>query len=472
MFRRALAKRAWPQRAAMSSMGRHTGQRATLDLENVQSITPSRFTQESYFAELRKPVLEATTINPETYQSAEYHEKELERLFAKGWQIVGYTEKLKQPGDTIVATAAGQPIIVTRAKDNEIRGFYNVCRHRGAQLVEKNGRFPVISCPYHRWGYALDGRLLATPMFKGDGVSSEVDFGNEKEPTPAVKAAFSTECVKNFNKKDYGLLPVRIDTFGPFVYANVSGDAPPLKEYLGDLHETLVEYPFSDLVSYKSSTIPVQCNWKLLAENFMEYYHLPAVHPELCDVSRVDDHHRAQGTGSYIGFVTSPLTNGGTPLDLDLLPPMPGLSGVNQVTAWFHHYFPNAFYFLLPHGVYCVVLEPTGPNTTTEHAELLVHPNVYDAPDAEAKLQKMWDFYDMTNNQDLSICERVQVGIKAKNYKGGRMTFRFEETIHRFQNMVADYMTGKPKIPTGDESPPYAFERDFAAAKKDEARCA
>ncbi|RHZ42392.1 hypothetical protein DYB26_005298 [Aphanomyces astaci] len=284
--------------------------------------------------------------------------------------------------------------------------------------------------------------------------------------------ALSTDFVKNFNTKDYGLLPVRVDTFGPFIYANVSGDAPPLATYLGDVTYSLHEYPFDELVSFKSTTVSVKCNWKLLAENFMEYYHLPAVHPQLCNVSGVDDHHRAQvvtiivtlmfvltecwlqGTGSYIGFATSPLTNGGTPLDINLLPPMPGLTGANTVTAWFHHYFPNAFYFLLPHGLFTVILETTGPTTTVEHAELFVHPSVYDVPgtimapkhikicsfrgkhvDHKDKLDKMWAFYDQTNNEDFAVCERVQVGVMARAYQGGRMTFRFEETIHRFQNM-------------------------------------
>ncbi|ETW04172.1 hypothetical protein, variant [Aphanomyces invadans] len=347
-------------------------------------VNSRRFENESYYADLRKPVLEATTINPETYTSTEFYEREQELLFAKSWQVVGYTEKLRQPGDTIVGTAAGQPVLVTRGKDNVIRGFYNVCRHRGAQLVTKNGRFPVISCPYHRWGYALDGRLIATPMFKGDGVSDNLLPPDEHKPSDAVKEAFSTECVKNFNKKDYGLLPVRIDTFGPFVYANVSGDAPPLRTYLGDVTQSLHEYPFDELVSFKSTTVSVKCNWKLLAENFMEYYHLPAVHPQLCDVSGVDDHHRAQGTGSYIGFVTSPLTNGGTPLDLNLLPPMPGLTGANKVTAWFHHYFPNAFYFLLPHGLFTVILEPT----STDCAMRSHNMDAYGRPDDDGRARR------------------------------------------------------------------------------------
>ena len=89
------------------------------------------------------------------------------KLFLSGHRGTGKTTellKLKKPGDTIVSSAAGQPILVTKGKDDIIRGFFNTCRHRGARLLSKSGRYPVISCPYHRWGYALDGRLVATPI--------------------------------------------------------------------------------------------------------------------------------------------------------------------------------------------------------------------------------------------------------------------------------------------------------------------
>ena len=192
----------------------------------------------------------------------------------------------------------------------------------------------------------------------------------------------------------------------------------------------------------------------------MEYYHLPSVHPELCDVSGVDEHHRAQGQGMYVGFVTYPLTRGGTPLDPDRTPAMEGLTAQNKETAWFHHHFPNAFYFLLPGSLFSVILEPTGPTTTREHTNLLIHPSALEAKDAERKLDEAWEFYTLTNNQDIDICEEVQLGLQARAYTGGRMTFRFEETVHRFQNMIADYMTGNTAhIPEGDESPPHPFQR-------------
>ena len=424
---------------------------------NLQDDYKSKFEEESYFKNIRKPVMQATTIHPEIYRSEECYRVESSNVFEKSWQTVGYLSDLKQHGDVVVTSAANQPILITRDKDNEIRGFFNTCRHRGARLLSKNGRYPVISCPYHRWGYALDGRLLATPMWKGDGVCQ-----HEKGLPDAVKKAFSTDQVQNFNKKDFGLLPVRTAIWGPYVYANVSGDAPPLETYLGDVTQVLQEYPWDQLVSVKTARYEAKANWKLLAENFMEYYHLPAVHPELCDVSGMDDHHRAQGHGSYIGFATSPLTRGGTPIDVDKLPTMEGLSGKNKETAWFYYIFPNAFYFLFPHGFFSVIMEPTGPETTTEHANFMVHPNAFKIPDAEKLINEMWDFYILTNDQDINICQEVQLGIQAKAYKGGRVTFRFEETVHRFQNMIADYMTKNPQIPRGDQSPPFAFQKTFS----------
>ena len=181
-----------------------------------ESAPKTRFEEPSYWSKIRKPVMEATTIPPETYRSDSYFQVEQRNLFENAWQVVGHTSQLKKHGDTIVAKAAGQPILVTRAKDGVIRGFYNACRHRGARLVSENGRYPVISCPYHRWGYALDGRLLATPMWKGDGVSEAegFDFVEEDCPSPALQKAFSTDQVRNFNKKDYGLLPINVTTWG------------------------------------------------------------------------------------------------------------------------------------------------------------------------------------------------------------------------------------------------------------------
>eukprot|EP00947_MAST-08B_sp_MAST-8B-sp1_P001919 g1919.t1 len=538
------------------------------------------------YANTRKPVWEASTLPPMVYADKAFFKHEQQMLFRKAWTCVGFEDKVRRAGDTITADVAGEPIFVVRDKKGELRGFKNVCRHRGHKLVLQDGRYPVISCPYHRWGYALDGRLLATPLVDVKRKDKRKDQRRKKllqreasllaQEAAAAKLAadaadlgvtgnnnddqhqnhnnnnnnnnaeldeamsscdqavsiadvFSTDHVKEFNKKDFSLFQVRVGVFGGLVFVNVSGDAPPLEEYLGDLPAVLENVPLSDLEIAREKRYEVQANWKLLAENFMEYYHLPSVHPELTQISGVDDHKRLQGPGSYVGFVTHPLTQGGTPIDVDQLPPFDGLKEENggrpgeTETAYFHHIFPNVFWFLLPHHNFVVITNPTSPRTSMEHAALLVDKKVGDAARAEKeaaieqaqamierqqqqqqqqqqqeeeadeehnddtttvaaatadndlnaaaggsdcndhsavppaapindKLDAMFDFYDLTNLQDIRACEMVQDGVRVSDYEGGRMAFKFEETIHRFQNMVADYTVGFPRIPPGDEA--------------------
>lgn len=339
------------------------------------------------------------------------------------------------------------------AQTNIILGTFHVTtpQHRGARLVkdaEACGK-KSISCPYHNWGYSLDGRLMGTPLW-----NKEMKLSDE-QLEERLKAAFSTEDVKNFKKEEFGLLPVRVEKWGPFIYANLSGDAPPIEEYLGRVTEDLELYPFDDLVTVRQTTMDIKANWKLLAENFLDFYHVPTVHPGYCEVSRFDDHDRSQGDGAYMCHITYPLTNAGSALDLDRFPNMPGLKGTrHEKTGWFHLHFPNMFYFLLPHSFFVVIIEPTGPTTSTEHVRLMAHKDSIElaGEGAQEALQGMWEAYIKVNTEDYQICEECQIGANAEAWKGGRMAWTLEESLNRFHKMVANCMTGKPHIiPEGDK---------------------
>lgn len=399
----------------------------------------SVFTFEETYRATRPPVERASTLTPEAYRSREYYSIEQERVYSGGWACVGYTSQVEAPGATLVATVAGQPILVTRDRENLLHAFYNVCRHRGSILVERDGRHDLIRCPYHSWGYALDGRLLGAPYFKGLDVPE------------AERAACEVYDLQGFRKEDYGLLPVRVASWGCFVFVNLDPDARPLEEWLGDLPRRLARHPLAELRFVKRKVFEIDANWKLIAENFMEYYHLPWVHPELNTVSSFGNHERFQGPGMYTGMVTTPLDrNPNLPIDVSALPAMPGLNAKAAETAYWILIMPNVAMFLLPHHLFTLVFRPDGPGHTVEYADLLVHPESLAAPHAEAKCDAIFEFWDMVNAQDIAAVERVQRGLAARAYRGGRMCFRFEESIHRFQNMVIDLMTGLRRTPGGD----------------------
>ena len=195
----------------------------------------------------------------------------------------------------------------------------------------------------------------------------------------------------------------------------------------------------------------MNANWKLIAENFMEYYHLPWVHPELNTVSTLDNHQRCQGPGMYTGMCTHPLTCADLPIDPGLLPNIPGISEHDSKTAYWVLIVPNVALFLLPHHLFTLIINPDGVGRTIEYADLLVHPATLESPGAEASLDAVFRFWELVNHQDIGAVERVQRGIQAKQYQGGRMCFKFEESIHRFQNILIDLMTGNERTPPGDE---------------------
>jgi phenylpropionate dioxygenase-like ring-hydroxylating dioxygenase large terminal subunit len=371
------------------------------------------------FAKTRLPVEQATTLPPETYRSPEYHQHESRELFGRSWVCVGYTCQVDQPGKMLTAMVDAQPIVVTRDKQNELRAFYNVCRHRGSILIENDTKAERFRCPYHSWTYDLSGKLQNCPL-----------FANE-----------------NFCKDNYNLLPVRVSTWGCFIFVNLDDHAEPLSDYLGDLPSRYANFPLKDLVLVRRKNYSIQSNWKLIAENFLEYYHLPWVHPELCEVAAIDMHKRNQGPGMYMSFYASPLLKGNTPLDADYLPAMPGLSETEQNSGYFPYLFPNLALFLLPHHLFTLIANPTSAGHTQEYGDLLVHPSVLNESE---KIDEIFKFYDMVNAQDITAVERVQRGVQARPYDGGRMCHRFEEPVHRFQNMVIDFVTGERRFYAGD----------------------
>ena len=400
-----------------------------------------KYTQEETYKSTRLPVDQATTLLSDAYRSSTFFQIEQERMFRSGWVCVGYTSQVATPGDTFLTTVASQPLIITRDKLNVIHAFYNVCRHRGSRLVTKDDCYKVFRCPYHAWGYGLNGELLGTPYFEGLDVSQ------------AEKEAYASQA-KEFNKKDYPLLSAKVDCWGCFIFVNL--DEKPtfsLREWLGDLPERLKRYPLDELALVARKHYTLEANWKIVAENFTEYYHLPWVHPELVKVSRIENHYRYQGPGMYTGFCTSPLTQDPKTVDLQL-EPYEMLSETEKKSAFFFLVFPNLCLFVLPDHVFTLLFQPVGPMCTQESGDMLVHSSVLQNPEAKQKIDGIHSFWHEVNIEDKEAVELVQEGMNVNAYTGGRMCFKFEEPVHRFQNMVVDRMLGVDRIPPGDTNEP------------------
>jgi choline monooxygenase len=177
-------------------------------------MDPATFTDERVYGATRLPVELASTLIPDAYSSPDFFSLEQEKVFADSWVAVGCTSQVDRPGRCLVAHVAGRSVIVTRNKDGGLRAFHNVCRHRASKLLaddaEEVGRHNRIRCPYHSWTYDTDGACVGAPLFE------DSDIPEDQE------AIFDTTSARGFDRADYGLLPVAVESWGFLVFVNLA----------------------------------------------------------------------------------------------------------------------------------------------------------------------------------------------------------------------------------------------------------
>jgi len=389
-------------------------------LPNVSQHLIDQWISKDTFEQVRQPITKATTIPPQAYYDDTYFAAEQQQIFEKQWFCVGHTAELPKNGDTKVVDVGPQSFILTKCKKGKIHAFYNVCRHRGARLCEpgdvKNRK--RLNCPYHWWSYRLSGELVSTPFFDSD----------------------------NFKKKDYGLLKIRVETFAGMIFVCANPEVGSLSDSLGDIVNLFKDYPLAEMDIKGVQEYNLDVDWKILAENFMEWYHVGPVHPELATFSTPEQHLMQEGSGNYVGFVTHPVTNSGGAADTTNFNPTPQTTTYDQQTAFFYHLFPNVSVTVYPHSVYTLVMLPTAPGKCKETLYLLQHPDCKLETDTQeeyqSKVDALFKFVCKVNDEDVWVVKRVSKGLRNSQYVGGRFSPDMEKTCYRFQNMIGDAMTG------------------------------
>ena len=405
-----------------------------------QRLPTHVYTQPETYCLSRLPVDQASTLIPDAYTAADFFALEQEKIFSTAWVTVGCLQQVQNPGDILVTEVAGRSILVMRDKTGKLGAFYNVGRHRGSKLLEKSCNIKSLHCPYHAWVYGLDGQCLGTSMFRNEKIVDTV-------PSNGGKTDLSDTAL--FDKKNYGLLPLSVQTWGFLVFVNLSAQMTPLEEWLGDIPLKFKSHVLENWEIFGEKNYDVASNYKLIEENFMEYYHLPFVHPELTNVSRMEDHHRSQGVGMYTGMLTTPVSRDVDSVWLNL-PAAHGLNKEHLDAAYHICIFPNVTITILPNHAFCMITDPICANQTRERTFLLTTPWTLNNESYTSMFLELVKFWNMINTQDLGIVERVQLGLSNTAFTGGRMCSKFEEPLHRYQNWVADRMCGIHRVPSGD----------------------
>ena len=364
-------------------------------------------------------VARASTLPSSAYVDPATLEQEKERIFARTWQLVARADELARVGDLKPATVVDEPILITHGLDGKLRGFYNVCRHRAAQVVLSRGNRKSLQCPYHGWTYGLDGKLQVAREMEG---------------------------TENFSKADFCLQPVRVDRWGPFIFANLDPQAPGLREILGGIPDEVAAtgYDVERMELVERRDYVINCNWKVYVDNYLEGYHVPIAHPGL--FKELDyDAYRVE-TFRYYSKQHAPIRElkPGEEIGRDRrYLRLPG----SEDNALYYWIFPNTMFNIYQDNMSSNVIVPLGVDKTLTIFEwFFAQPGT--GPGWES-MQQTIAFSDEIQQEDIVLCEMVQRGLKSRSYDRGRFSALRENGVYHFQALVTEFL-GKSPLPSGE----------------------
>ena len=347
------------------------------------------------------------TIPSSLYLDEKIYEQEKQNIFYCNWHYAGHASQLSKTGDYLTASVADESVFIVRCQDETLRGFYNVCRHRAHQLLEGSGNTHNIVCPYHAWSYALTGEL---------------------------RHARNSEKVPGFDKSEFCLQPVQVDTLCDFVFFNLDLEADSLNNQAPGLEQDLQErLPNLDqmkpLDTFTYGPAAMAANWKVVVDNFLECYHCAPAHPDFATLFDMSS------------YQMETFSNWSRQLGPDarakntayaLAPDSPNRSGA------FWYLWPTTTINLLPGEPYLLVLS----FLPLDHERTSFFGHRYGLSDNSQVDAQDHYMNTVLGPEDAALCESVQKGLKSQSYDQGRfivdpdLSGIAEHAVHQFHRLV------------------------------------
>ena len=336
------------------------------------------------------------TLPASWYHEAAYFDVERVSIFRESWIPIGLSCQLQSAGDYVTENVAGWPIFVQRQSDGSLRAFHNVCPHRAGPIVwDGSGCQKNLVCKYHGWAFSTAGELL-----------NARDFG-----APAPDGA--------------ALSRIAVDEWRGILFVCLSKNAQPLEVWLAGFPAALSDVPLETYSFFKRTSKVVKCNWKTYADNFLEGYHLPTVHPRMT---------RDGEAGLY-----------SVELHEDLRWNIHRMPGRGESTfSLFGWFWPTFAFNALPDGFAIERWLPRGPDEIELIFEYMFKPG----SDAEAS----FSFSEEVAQEDVLICEHVQRNLTSGTYDTGKLSPKWEKPLHAFHQLVRDSVCPAVEISVRDTS--------------------
>ncbi|WP_392533978.1 aromatic ring-hydroxylating dioxygenase subunit alpha [Nostoc sp. C117] len=329
-------------------------------------------------------------------------------IFQRTWQYAGNIQSLTQPGDYLTHRCGDVPILIVQNAANELRAFINICRHRACEVAFGAGNTRMFQCPYHAWRYDLDGVLQVVP---GYDLNPELDLTS------------------------LGLLPVKVDTWGSFIFVNLDSEAEPLATHLGILPELLLSsgVNIEKLRSQQKFVSEMSVNWKVIAENYLECYHCTFNHPSLLKILDPDAYALSAVGNALIGKVPmrqlhSRMQSNASPYCTD--------GDVKE--SLFVLLWPNCTFTVMPGqgNLTVYTFNPVTPQQTHTFCEYF-----FDGDADETFIERFIDFDNRVGQEDVKLLESVQAGLQSGAMSHGRLLLDREWLIQYFQKLVYRSLT-------------------------------
>jgi choline monooxygenase len=372
-------------------------------------MTPMTIFDPARYAGVRRPPLEAETLPGWCYTSREFYDREVATIFRKVWNFMGREDEIPNPGDYLTFDLCGEPIIILRDKAGKVRAFANSCRHRGTRLLTGRGNCLAISCPYHSWTYALGGELIGAP-----GMEQTIGF----------------------DKQNYGLPEIRLETWNGFIFVNLDREAQSLDAYLGEFKDRLATHDMANMRCVRRREYDLACNWKIYIENAMEEYHTPTVHKASIGKQVTAPE---QGKGEWKGM-HMPAERTIAVLAEDIasaFPPIPTLDAKAAKGTYFLMIYPCTFFAATQDCMWWLQEFPQGPERTKVVIGSCFPAQTIARPDFAEKVEKYYRRWDKSLPEDNAISEIQQQGVHSSFYTPGRLSFH-ELIVHDIANWVLD----------------------------------
>ncbi len=362
-------------------------------------------------ATISAPPTASEALDPRFYTDPALLDAEQELIFERTWQLAGHVSSLRNPGSYLTVNAGSQPVLVVRDDQGELRAYRNVCRHRGSQLLTGSGQCKgALRCRYHGWTYRFDGTLIGVP----EGLA----FG------------------ERLDKSTLGLLPARVEELSGFVFVNLDRDAAPLADLVGDLPARLERYRIPSLAPFAPSGGRQPANWKVVADNYLEGYHIPIAHPGL--MRMFDYKHYTVELGEHYVWVEAPLrskpsSNRLERLYAQLVTPMPGLGEEDRQVWRYVFIYPNTTIDLYPDQVNTWQMLPDGVAGTRDVFAC------YRPANSGARTRFVqWANQRLNTlvlDEDIDLVANVQSGLQSRGYRCGPLSVR-EQGVAWFADRI------------------------------------